>query len=313
MFDTCVIGGGGFIGRSLVRQLASTGRRVLVIGRRSCVPDLPKDVMYRVQDIADTGALLNVLRGTSEIIDLAYGTAPKTSFDDPVADVLTNLPPSISLLTAASELHLRAFVIVSSGGTVYGDSDILPITENHSLRPLSPYGITKYALERYGALYHRSHGLPVIIARPANAYGEAQDGSQGQGFIGACVRKFLSGQRIPIFGLPGTTRDYIYVTDVAKGLIAVLDKGSAGEAYNISSGQGRNNAEIVEQLAVLAAERGMPQPEIESLPRRPFDVRANVLDSAKLQGISAWHPEVSLSDGMARVLEYVAAIRCRQS
>ncbi len=309
IFDTCIIGGVGFIGRSLVSQLATTGRRVLVIGRRRSAPSLPKNAVYRVLDIADTRAVLDTLRGIPEIISLAYGTAPKTSFDDPIADVLVNLPPSISLMTAASELDLRAFVMVSSGGAVYGDPDTLPITENHPLLPISPYGITKCALERYSALYHRSHGLPVIIARPANAYGEAQDGNQGQGFIGACVRKFLNRERIPIFGVPGTVRDYIYVSDVAKGLIAVLDKGSAGEAYNIGSGQGRSNVEIVEQLAVLAAERRMPLPEIVSLPDRPFDVRSNVLDSEKLLGISGWRPKVSLSDGMARVLEYAAATR----
>lgn len=305
MFDSCVIGGGGFIGRSLVEKLCETGRHVLVIGRRPSIQGLPKEAAYQVMDIGDTQAVKATLRGIPEIIDLAYGTAPKTSFDDPIDDVLTNLPPSISLFTAASELDPRAFVVVSSGGTVYGDPDFLPVTESHQLRPLSPYGITKYALERYGALYHRSKGLPVIIARPANAYGEAQNGSQGQGFIGAAVRKYLCGQRIPIFGLPGTVRDYIFVSDVASGLIAVLEKGRIGEAYNIGSGRGYNNVEIVEQLAALAAERGMAAPEIEELPSRSFDVKASVLDNSKLQSLTGWKPEISLTEGMDRVINFV--------
>lgn len=309
MFDTCVIGGSGFIGRVLVEQLTATGRRVMVLGRRPNSQSLPEGAEYQAVDIANTHAVKTALLGIPEIIDLAYGTVPKTSFDDPICDVLVNLPSSISLLTAASELDLRAFVVVSSGGTVYGDPDFLPITESHQLRPLSPYGITKYALERYGALYHRSKGMPIIVARPANAYGETQDGSRGQGFIGAAVRKYLDGQRIPIFGVPGTLRDYIFVSDVAKGLIAVLEKGLIGEAYNIGSGQGRNNIEIVAQLSALAVERGMVAPEIEVLPSRDFDVQANVLDSSKLHTVSGWQPQVSLSEGMARVLEYML---CKQ-
>ena len=304
MFDTCVIGGHGFIGRSLVDHLSATGRRVLVVGRRPAIQGLPKDAQYCALDIADTSAVKAALRGIPEIIDLAYGTAPKTSFDDPILDVQVNLPPSISLMTAVSELEPRAFILVSSGGTVYGDPDTLPIAESHQLRPLSPYGITKYAVERYGALFHRSKGLPVIIARPSNAYGEAQDASQGQGFIGAAVRKYLSGQRIPIFGFPGTIRDYIYVSDVAKALIAILEKGRIGEAYNIGSGQGRNNAEIVEQLAALAAVRGMPEPEIELLSGRFFDVKTSVLDINKLQSLTGWKPEIRLDEGMERVLDF---------
>lgn len=304
-FDTCVIGGAGFLGRNLVQQLCVTGRRVLVIGRRPLIQQLPRDAEYRTLDIADAAAVKFTLRDIPEIFDLAYSTAPKTSFEDPIGDVLTNLPSSIALLEAVSELHPRAYVVVSSGGTVYGEPDSLPITENHQLRPLSPYGITKYALERYGALYHRSRDLPVLIARPANAYGETQDGSQGQGFIGAAVSKYLAGERIPIFGAPGTVRDYIFVSDVAKGLIAVLEKGRISEAYNIGSGLGHTNTEIVAQLAVLAAERSMATPEIEELPGRLFDVRASVLDSSKLHAVSGWRPEISLDEGMSRVLDYM--------
>lgn len=305
-YDTCVIGGSGFIGRSLVPLLAATGRRVLVLGRRSSPPVMPAGASYRALDITATSEVLAALRGVRELVDLAYASVPKTSFDDPVADVIGNLPPSVALMVAAAELDLRSFVLVSSGGTVYGEPDALPITEQHPQRPLSPYGITKHALECYGMLYHRSLGLPVVIARPANAYGEAQDGSSGQGFIGAAVRNLLSGNRVPVYGVPGTIRDYIHVDDVATGLLALLDKGRSGEAYNLGTGRGYNNLEILAMLGEIAGRMRLSSPEVEALPARPFDVKANVLSYEKLKREADWEPKISIQSGLERVLRHAA-------
>ncbi len=309
MFDTCVIGGNGFIGRPLVRALADTGRKVLVIGRRQTSLTLPEGVSYCALDIENTAELMRKLQGIPELVDLAYGTVPKTSFDDPVADVVANLPASVALLAAASDLGLRAFILVSSGGTVYGEPETLPIAENHPLRPLSPYGITKHSLERYGALYHRSAQLPVIIARPANAYGEAQDGSRGQGFIGAAVKMMLEGKPVPVFGETGTVRDYIHVEDVAKGLLATLERGRVGESYNIGSGRGYNNAQILELLAALAERMGLARPVQLTMPARPFDVSANVLTPGKLLHETGWQPTIALEEGLERVLKHALAER----
>lgn len=305
-YDTCVIGGSGFIGRSLVPLLVATGRRVLVLGRRSASPVIPAGASYRALDITDTSEVLAALRGVRELVDLAYAFVPKTSCDDPVADVLGNLPPSVALMVAAAELDLRSFVLVSSGGTVYGEPDVLPITEKHPQRPISPYGITKHALECYGMLYHRSLGLPVVIARPANAYGEAQDGSSGQGFIGAAVRNLLAGHRVPVYGAPGTIRDYIHVDDVATGLLALLEKGRFGEEYNLGTGRGHNNIEILSMLGEIAEHMGLPCPEVEALPARPFDVTANVLSYEKLKREADWGPSISIQSGLERVLRHAA-------
>lgn len=307
-YDTCVIGGSGFIGRSLVPLLAATGRRVLVLGRRASSPVMPAGASYRALDITATSEVLAALRGVRELVDLAYASVPKTSFDDPVADVIGNLPPSVALMVAAAELDLRSFVLVSSGGTVYGEPDSLPITEQHPQRPLSPYGITKHALECYGMLYHRSLGLPVVIARPANAYGEAQDGSSGQGFVGAAVRNLLAGNRVPVYGVPGTIRDYIHVDDVATGLLALLDKGRSGEAYNLGTGRGYNNLEILAMLGEIAGRMRLLSPEVEALPARPFDVKANVLSYEKLKREAGWEPKISIQSGLERVLRHAAGL-----
>ena len=306
MFDTCVIGGSGFIGRSFVQLLVASGRRVLVLGRRPLSTTMPAGAAYRALDITATREALVALRGVREVVDLAYSSVPKTSFDDPVADVIGNLPPSVALMVAAASLDLRRFVLVSSGGTVYGEPDVLPIIEQHPQRPLSPYGITKHALECYGMLYYRSLGLPVVIARPANAYGEAQDGSRGQGFIGAAVANLMAGRRVPVFGPPGTVRDYIHVDDTATGLLALLEKGRAGEAYNLGTGRGYNNLEVLAMLGEIARRLGLPSPEIESLPARPFDVTANVLSYAKAKDETNWEPGIQIEDGIERVLQYAA-------
>lgn len=297
---SCVIGGAGFLGVHLVSALCETGRDVLVIGRSPRdVITLPNGVAYLQGDIRNRAFMLRAMDGVDELFDLAYSSVPKTSFEDPAKDILDNLPGSVGLFEAACDLNLRKMVFVSSGGTVYGEARQLPVPETHPTNPISSYGITKLALEKYAQLYQRMRQLPVLCVRPSNPYGEGQKPYVGQGFIATAMASMLSGQKIKVFGKKGTIRDYIFVQDVADALVCALEKGIPGESYNIGSSIGRSNVEVLNQISRLAIASGV-RPKIAHIEPRPFDVPANVLDTEKIRALSGWQPRVDFAEGIAR-------------
>jgi UDP-glucose 4-epimerase len=300
MTRCCVIGGAGFIGGHLVNELLDSGRIVRVVGRRDVVlTALPENVEYFQGDIRNREFISEALQGVDEVIDLAYSSIPKTSYENPVLDITDNLPSSVGLFDVASTLPIRKLVFVSSGGTVYGEPQSLPISETHPTNPISPYGITKLAVEKYAQMYSRLRGLPVVCVRPSNPFGEQQKPFVGQGFIATAMASILAGQEIKIFGDRGTTRDYIYVKDVATALVAALDFGISGECYNAGSAVGRSNLEIIDQISIHAKMCGL-EPLVTHVPSRLFDVSANVLDISKLHAVSGWQPKLGFAAGMER-------------
>ncbi len=296
---TCIIGGAGFIGRHLVDELVASGREVLVLGRETTPKNnIHSKAQYAQCDYADRELLRSHLKECNEVIDLAYSTVPQTSFQDPIFDLQSNLPSSIGLLEEVTKLpQIQTLLFVSSGGTVYGDVQNLPITEETPTSPVSPYGITKLTVERYLLMYYKLRGLPAVIVRPSNAYGAGQKPFTGQGFIATAMGMILKEQPVTIFGENGTIRDYIHVKDLATGISAALNHGKKGQVYNLGSGIGRNNREILEAIAPIAKQNGFNL-NIEIQPKRGFDVEANVLNFGKLLACSGWLPKVAFEDGL---------------
>lgn len=310
---TLVVGGGGFIGSHLVKLLAERGSRNLIVAGRQRCPrfSLATGARYVQGDISNAGVLRGLLDQCDEVIDLAYATVPKTSFDEPVLDVLSNLPPSVALLREAAHSKLRRFILVSSGGTVYGNAKYLPIDECHPTNPISPYGITKLALEKYAQMYCCQEDLPAIIVRPGNAYGIHQLGNLGQGFVGASIHATLRGEEVQLFGQRGTTRDYIFVTDLAEGIYAALEHGIVGETYNIGTSIGLNNRDVLDILESIAHSSGYSV-KTRILPERAFDVSANVLSSDRLTSVSGWLPRTTFEEGIRLTWQWALSCRADQ-
>lgn len=302
--NTLVIGGAGYIGAHLVPQLIATGRKVTVLGR-SIKPryDLPDGVTYVVGDFAQHELLCRLLDTHQEIIHLAYATVPNTSFANPLADLLQNLPPTVALFSESAIRGVK-LVLVSSGGTVYGEAVELPIHESHPTKPISPYGVTKLTLENYAYLYAATHGLKYVCVRPANAYGVGQRPFVGQGFIATAIASSMKGLPIKIFGQHGTIRDYLYVSDLASGIVSALEHGQLSESYNLGSGVGLSNLDVIEACKPIMRGIGC-EVQVENLPERAFDVKENVLDSCKLRDITGWKPQVGLEEGLTRTCEWL--------
>lgn len=296
---TYLIGGAGFLGRPLAQLLAAS-RDVVVVGRSAQKPImLPSEVQYMCGDFGSHDVCEAILKNANEIIHLAYATVPQTSYSDPLFDLFGNLPSTVKLFDLASKSNkLQKMVIISSGGTIYGDHGVLRIKEDMQTNPISPYGITKLTIEKYAFFFHQTRGLPVSIVRPSNVYGTGQRHNTGQGFISAAIDAVLNHREISIFGYPGTIRDYLHISDAALGIKAVLDFGQAGESYNLSTGIGTSNQEIANILSAELTPLGY-EVRINKLPARNYDVQSSVLEYSKLFEVSGWEPKVSLEDGVA--------------
>jgi len=302
--NTLVIGGAGFIGTHLVSKLLATGRTVTILDRRTdAIQELPRGADYIAGDFGQCELIRELLRNHEEVIHLAYTSVPKTSFENPFSDLLENLPPTVQLFAETAESG-RKLLFVSSGGTVYGEAGMLPIREDHPTRPISPYGLTKLTLEGYAHLYAVTHGLKFVCVRPANAFGPGQKPFTGQGFIASAMTSMMRGLPVTVFGQRGTVRDYIYVGDLAAGIVSALEKGRPSEIYNLGSGVGRTNMDVIEAIAPLL--EGLAyEIRIEHLPERTFDVRANILDSGKLHKDTGWSPTTPFDKGLLRTREWL--------
>jgi UDP-glucose 4-epimerase len=302
--NTLVIGGGGYIGAYLVPMLIAKGRRVTVLGR-SANPRyaLPEGASYVADDFGRRELICNLLDSHQEIIHLAYATVPNTSFENPLADLLQNLPPTVQLFSEVADRGGK-LILISSGGTVYGEAVKLPICEDHPTKPISPYGVTKLTLENYARLYAVTHGLKFVCVRPANAYGVGQRPFIGQGFISTAIASAMRGLPINIFGQDGTVRDYIYVSDLASGIMGALEHGHMSETYNVGTGVGLSNKGVIQILSPLMKQMGF-ETIVEHLPERAFDVKANVLDSTKLQMHTGWKPRIGIEEGLTLTSEWI--------
>ena len=302
--NTLVIGGAGFIGTHLVSKLLATGRTVTILDRRTdAIQELPRGADYIAGDFGQCELIRELLRNHEEVIHLAYTSVPKTSFENPFSDLLENLPPTVQLFAETAESG-RKLLFVSSGGTVYGEAGMLPIREDHPTRPISPYGLTKLTLEGYAHLYAVTHGLKFVCVRPANAFGPGQKPFTGQGFIASAMTSMMRGLPVTVFGQRGTVRDYIYVGDLAAGIVSALEKGRPSEIYNLGSGVGRTNMDVIEAITPLL--EGLAYKiRIEHLPERTFDVRANILDSGKLHKDTGWSPTTPFDKGLLRTREWL--------
>lgn len=301
---TLIIGGTGYIGSYLAPMLVGAGRKVTTLSRSTKFPDAQSNNITNLTgDFSDKKLIKELVCEHDDVIHLAYATVPNTSFDDPLSDLLHNLPPTLQLYSEVAKKGSR-LILLSSGGTVYGDAVNLPIAESHPTNPISPYGVTKLTLEKYAYLFARTHGLKFICARPANAYGEGQRPSMGQGFISTALASVLNSKPIDIYGENGTIRDYIHVRDVAAGISSMLEYGKVYETYNIGSGLGRSNADVVDVIRKIMNPIGYDV-QVRKLPERLFDVKANVLNSDKLINHTGWAPSVELEDGVLKTLNWL--------
>ena len=302
-----VLGGGGFLGSHLVEQLLSEGCAVRVFDRArpSPVPRMESLAEYIEGDFGNRADVKAALDGCRTIFHLIGTTLPKTSNDDPVHDLESNLVTTVRMLELARHAGVERVIFASSGGTVYGVPTSLPIPEHHDTQPLCSYGIHKLAIERYLHLYRSLHGLDYCVLRLANPFGERQRPDASQGAVSVFLDKALRGEEIVVWGDGSVVRDYIYAGDVARAFSQAAKYQHTVRTFNIGSGQGLSvNALIaaIERVVGGAVAR-------RYLPGRPFDVPTNVLDISRAAQYLGWRPHWSFEDGLRRTLDWQVHVR----
>lgn len=291
-----VLGGNGFIGSHLVEALVASGTRVRVLTRSQCKYTRPiQGVDYRFADFSDSVSIAESLVDVDIVIHLISTTVPATANLDPLADIQGNLLPTVRLLQQMRDFGVSRLVFLSSGGTVYGDTNTVPIPEEHERNPLSSYGIVKVAIENYIAMFCRQHGLSSLVLRVSNPYGPRQGHLGVQGVIPTFFQRILAGDEIRIWGDGSNVRDYLYITDLVSFIVQGIDQNLSG-LYNVGSGQGvslRDILSLIEEVSGISA-------KVEYLPPRGFDVKKVVLDISKAREALGWEPSVSLHEGCKR-------------
>ena len=305
-----VTGGAGFIGSHLIDALvASNTDEVSVFddfstGKRNRVNT--KATFYQIDLRAASAVASAVAKIKPEvIIHLAAQMDVRRSVADPAFDAQVNLIGFLNLIESARAYGLRRVVFSSSGGAIYGEQDNFPCTEDHPLRPVSPYGVAKLATEAYLFFYKVQYGIDYLSLRFGNVYGPRQDPKGEAGVVAIFCGRILEGKAATIYGNGEQTRDYVYVGDVVGAILAALKSNASGVALNIGTGIETTVNELFSILATIANFPTKP----EYGPARAGEQMRSVISPARATNLLGWQPEKKLADGLAETFNFFKASR----
>lgn len=298
--NVVIVGGAGFIGCSLVKQLCSRGLKLRVLDsarRLERTGDLLGNVEQHAFDFSvDTGAD-RFMEGAQALVHLGCSTTPAKSMGNMVHDADSNIGPSLKLFDAAMVSGIKRVVFASSGGTVYGVPERLPIEESHPTHPLSAYGVSKLSIENYLRLYPVLNGISLRIANP---YGPYQLKGSAVGVIARYVDAVSREQPIEVWGDGNVIRDYIAIQDLVEAMsVAITTPELDSGAYNIGTGNPTSVNEIIQGIFEVAA-REVP---VRYSPSRTFDVPTVVLSNRLFSERTLWKPKISLHQGISALWE----------
>lgn len=302
-----VTGGAGFIGSHLVSALLDRGTAVRVLddfstGKRSNLPDSP-DLQVLEGDVSDPIVVRRALRDCSAFVHLAAIASVERSVQDPPGTHRTNLTGSIVLFDEAARSGVRRGVYASSAA-VYGDIDSLPLKESSALRPLTPYAIDKLAGEQYLAYYHRRGAISASTFRFFNVFGPRQDPSSPySGVISIFLDRSVSGAPISIFGDGLQSRDFVFVEDVVRALVAGLEHHATDTEmpiFNVARGE---SVTLLDLVSTIERIPGTKSPLVlRHEPPRQGDIRHSLADISRLKSELGWSPTTAIAEGLQATL-----------
>jgi len=299
-----VTGGAGFIGSHLVEALAERGERVRVLddfstGRRENLAAVADHIELLEGDVADPETVERAVAGCDYVLHLAAIASVQASLENPRRTHQVNVNGTLNVLEAARRASVQRVVFASSAA-VYGDHTALPLREELPPCPLSPYAATKAAGEAYCSAFHASYGLPTVALRFFNVYGPRQDPANPySGVISIFAARIARGERPVIYGDGKQTRDFVYVTDVARAALLVCEQEAAvGDVFNVAGGK---------QTSVLQLAAVLNQVLDTSLtptfaPARSGEVRFSQADVRRAREALEWEPQVTLQEGLSRLV-----------
>jgi len=313
MKHAVVTGAGGFIGSHLTEHLVRSGLRVRALvhyrsdGTRGWLDhsQVASDLEVVAGDVRDHDSVRRALAGADVVFHLAALVGIPYSYVTPQAYVRTNVDGALHVLEAARE-HGVARVVLTSTSEVYGTARRVPMDETHPVRCQSPYAATKAAADQLALAYHGAFGVPVVLARPFNAYGPRQS---DRALVPTVIAQLHAGERVRLGNLH-PTRDFTFVDDVVRAFVAIAGADAlVGEAVHVGSGSEHSVGEVVRTIARLMGRTVVVEAEPER--RRPAtsEVERLVCDASKLRAATGWRPEVGFEDGLERTITWMDARR----
>lgn len=309
-----VTGAAGFIGSTLADALTRRGDAVVgldcftdyyarSIKEANLAPLLTRPNFRFVEAPLQTVAMDPLLNGVTHVYHLAAQAGVRKSWG---TDFLTytshNVDATQRLLEAVKTRNLTRFVYASSS-SVYGDHVPIPMREEAMVQPLSPYGVTKLAAEHLCLLYTANYGVPTVSLRFFTVYGPKQRPDMGfHRFITAA----LAGAPITLYGDGEQTRDFTFVDDIVRALMAAGDRGPAGGVYNIGGGSRVSINDVLAQIAEIA---GHPL-DIRREPAQKGDMRDTFADTSRARADLGFAPETRLADGLRAEYEWLKRLEC---
>jgi UDP-glucose 4-epimerase len=295
-----VTGGGGFIGSNLAHALVERGHDVCVLdnfstGNRANLADLADDLEVVEGELRSYERVHAATRGVEVVFHQGALPSVPRSVQDPLTTSAVNVEGTLNVLLAARDEGVRRIVFASSS-SVYGNSGDLPRGEAANPDPISPYGVSKLAAERYCVSFSRVYELEAVALRYFNVFGPNQDPtSQYSAVIPRFVTAVAGGRPVSIYGDGGQRRDFTYVDNVVEAnLLAAEADGANGAVLNIATGRATSVNQLAEVIGTL-----LDRPvELEQHPARAGDVRDSWADIARAQGVLGWEPRIDLESGI---------------
>jgi UDP-glucose 4-epimerase len=295
-----VLGGGGFIGTNLCRRLATEGHRVRAFGRQRPFLDALEGVEWFQGDFSDAGALAAAIETFDVVYHLINGTTPLSANLDMAADLQTNVAASLGMFDTCVKLGVARVVFVSSGGTIYGCPQQIPTPETAPTDPITAYGISKLAIEKYLALNRHLHRLDYRVLRVSNPFGPFQTSIKNQGVIASIISRALRREEIEIWGDGTVVRDFIFVDDVVDALVLASHDRSEMRLFNIGCGEGRSLRDVIETIETLVGRKL----DVIWKPGRPVDVPVSVVAIERARDVLGWQPRTSFQSGLEQTVAW---------
>lgn len=293
-----VTGGAGFIGGHLVASLAADNDvRVLDDLSAGSADRVSAGATLIRGDVRDGAAVEEAMEGVDVAYHLAAVVDVARSVEDPVGSHSVNVDGTLTVLEAARRTSTR--VVLASSAAIYGAPESIPVHEDARTEPVSPYGLDKLAVDRYGALYHDLYGLPTVRLRPFNVYGPGQHSGAYSGVIGVFLDQGLAGEPITVHGDGTQTRDFVHVSDVVRAFEAAGATDHVGDAFNVGTGESVSIREVAETVRRVTGGRS----EIRHTDPREGDVDHSRADVSRAEALLGYEPRVGLDEGLRTVVE----------